>query len=142
MKQISIIAAVVLLALLAGMPASAQSLPIQADTVCADKQADYQILTGKIGPYPVKMHLRISGVQDDDEVGYYYYTAYPNNRFKLKMISMVAVNARGTMQLVLHEYTTQGKHTGTFDGNYECRGDHYAGTFTNSKGKKFKFVLE
>lgn len=142
MKQISIIAAVVLLALLAGMPASAQSLPIQADTVCADKQADYQILTGKIGPYEVKMHLRISGAQDDDEVGYYYYTAYPDNRFKLKMISMVAVNAQGTMQLVLHEYTTQGKHTGTFDGNYECRGDHYAGTFTNSKGKKFKFVLE
>ncbi len=142
MKQISIIAAVVLLALLAGMPASAQSLPIQADTISADEQTDYQILTGKIGPYEVKMHLRISGAQDDDEVGYYYYTAYPDNRFKLKMISMVAVNAQGTMQLVLHEYTTQGKHTGTFDGNYECRGDHYAGTFTNSKGKKFKFVLE
>jgi len=142
MKQISVIAAVMLLALLVGMPASAQSQPIQADTVSAAEQADYQILTGKIGPYEVKMHLRISGAQDDDEVGYYYYTAHPDNRFKLKMISMVAVNAKGTMELVLHEYTAQGKNTGTFDGNYECRGDHYAGTFTNSKGEKFKFVLE
>ena len=58
------------------------------------------------------------------------------------MVSMVAVNAKGTMDLVLHEYTARGKHSGTFDGSYECRGDYYAGTFTNSKGKKFKFVLK
>ena len=142
MKRISIILTIALLALIAGIQVSAQNSAAQGNVETTDSQADYQVLKGKIGPYKVKMYLRINGAQDDDEVGYYYYTAYPQNHFKLKMISMVAVNAKGTMEMVLHEYTSDGKHSGTFDGNYECRGDYYAGTFTNSKGKKFKFVLQ
>ena len=139
MKRISIFLAI---ALIAGMQVSAQNSTVQGNDETTDSQAEYQVLNGKIGPYQVKMYLCINGAQDDDEVGYYYYTANPRNRFKLKMISMVAINAKGTMEVVLHDYTSDGKHSGTFDGNYECRGDHYVGTFTNSKGKKFKFVLE
>ena len=45
------------------------------------------------------------------------------------------------MRLVLKEYTKDGHHTGTFDGFLEMRGGSYHGTFTNSKGKKYKFEL-
>lgn len=103
---------------------------------------NYQQLSGKIGPYAVKMFLDISGADDDTEVGYYYYTAYPKTHYKLVLKKMVAVNAQGSMDMVLYEYTKAGVHSGTFDGQYECRGDYYSGTFTNSKGKRFKFTLE
>ncbi|MBO4871465.1 MAG: hypothetical protein J5565_05735 [Muribaculaceae bacterium] len=101
---------------------------------------NYQELNGKIGPYAVKMFLKLNEV--GDEVGYYYYVKYPKNVFKLRLEEMVAVNASGSMHVVLNEYTSKGVHSGTFDGQYECRGDYYAGTFTNSKGKRFKFVLQ
>ena len=103
---------------------------------------NYQELNGKIGPYAVKMYLRLGFSQESDEVGYYYYVKYPKNVFKLRLVDMEAVNAKGSMHVVLHEFTSKGVHSGTFDGQYECRGDYYAGTFTNSKGKRFKFVLE
>ena len=122
-------------------------IPAHADnnagTEQTDNSAQYnQVLNGKIGPYAVKMFLNISGAEDDNTVGYYYYTAYPKNRFKLVLKEMEAINAKGSMHIVLYEYTSQGVHSGTFDGQYECRGDYYAGTFTNSKGKKYHFTLE
>ena len=103
---------------------------------------NYQQLSGKIGPYAVKMFVDISGAEDDTEVGYYYYTAYPKTHYKLVLKKMAAINAQGSMDMVLYEYTKAGVHSGTFDGQYECRGDYYSGTFTNSKGKRFKFTLE
>ena len=45
------------------------------------------------------------------------------------------------IDIVLKEFSANGNHTGTFDGQYECRGGGYVGTFTNSKGKKFRFEL-
>lgn len=142
----------IVIAMLAVLLTAAVKMPAMGEEKCTQPQdsvaaadtvaKDYQVLTGKIGPYAVKMYLCISGAENDDVVGYYFYTAHPENHYSLKMVSMVAVNAKGTMDLVLHEYTARGKHSGTFDGSYECRGDYYAGTFTNSKGKKFKFVLK
>ncbi|MBO7609942.1 MAG: hypothetical protein J6S96_07055 [Muribaculaceae bacterium] len=115
----------------------------EQDTLAADETAaNYQELTGKIGPYAVKMFLRLDSFSKGNEVGYYYYVKYPKNVFKLKLVEMVAINASGSMHVVLNEYTSKGVHSGTFDGQYECRGDFYAGTFTNSKGKQFKFKLE
>ncbi len=57
------------------------------------------------------------------------------------MREYTALNAQGTMLLVLDERSPKGKHTGTFRGNKENRGGGYVGTFTNSKGRKYKFEM-
>ena len=101
-----------------------------------------QVLKGKIGPYKVVMHLDLDAFDVGQEVGYYTYDSMPNKRFKLIIMKQEAINASGSMRIVMYEYTSKGVHSGTFDGQYECRGDYYEGTFKNSKGKKFKFVLE
>ncbi len=102
-----------------------------------------QQLKGKIGPYAIVMNLDLNKMEEGEMVGTYYYVNRPNSIFTLRIVSMVAINASGSMQIVLEEYSPSGKHTGTFDGQYECRGDYYAGIFTNAtSGKKFKFVLE
>lgn len=144
LKDMKKILLVMLLAVAACWPAMAQNtVPAKNVVEVTDTVAhNYQELSGKIGPYAVKMFLDISGAEDDTEVGYYYYTAYPKTHYKLVLKKMVAVNAQGSMDMVLYEYTKAGVHSGTFDGQYECRGDHYSGTFTNSKGKRFKFTLE
>lgn len=114
------------------------------ETAAPVKDEDYyQVLEGQIGPYAITMYLQdLSLMDESDIVGYYFYNDRPHSKFKLKMVSMVAVNAKGSMRLVLNEYTPKGFHSGTFNGQYECRGDYYSGTFTNSKGKKFDFTLE
>ncbi len=121
-------------------------LPSNAQTASNSTQSDvtqnYQVLKGKIGPYDVTMFLQLPYSNKENPVGYYYYNKYPENRFTLKLVNMVAINAKGSMNVTLHEYTKKGNHSGTFEGQYECRGDYYAGTFTNSKGKRFKFKLE
>ena len=101
-----------------------------------------QILKGNIGPYKVVMHLNLDAFEVGQEVGYYTYDSMPNKRFKLVIKKDEAINASGSMKVVMYEYTSKGVHSGTFDGQYECRGDYYEGTFKNSKGKKFKFVLQ
>ena len=101
-----------------------------------------QILKGNIGPYKVVMHLNLDAFEVGQEVGYYTYDSMPNKRFKLVIKKEAAINASGSMRVVMYEYTSKGVHSGTFDGQYECRGDYYEGTFKNSKGKKFKFVLQ
>ena len=101
-----------------------------------------QILKGNIGPYKVVMHLNLDAFEVGQEVGYYTYDSMPNKRFKLVIKKEAAINASGSMRVVMYEFTSKGVHSGTFDGQYECRGDYYEGTFKNSKGKKFKFVLQ
>ena len=102
-----------------------------------------QQLKGKIGPYAIVMNLDLRAMSEGEIVGTYYYVSRPHSIFTLRLVSMVAINAKGSMMIVLEEYSPAGKHTGTFDGQYECRGDYYTGTFTNATtGKKFKFVLE
>lgn len=101
-----------------------------------------QVLTGKIGPYPVVMHINLDAFQEGEQVGYYTYNSMPNKRFKLVVKEYEALNDKGSMRVIMYEYTSKGVHSGTFDGQYECRGDYYEGTFKNSKGKKFKFLLQ
>lgn len=104
---------------------------------------DLEEMEGKIGPYSITMQLHdLSDVDEGDFVGYYYYNERPQSKFSLKVVSMVAINTKGSMQLVMKEYTPGGKHSGTFNGQYECRGSYYAGTFTNSKGQKFDFKVQ
>lgn len=97
--------------------------------------------TGHIGPYEVTMFIDTDYTKEGDEVGYYYYNDRPNTHFKLVMREYTALNAQGTMLLVLDERSPKGKRTGTFRGNKENRGGGYEGTFTNSKGQKYKFEL-
>ena len=112
----------------------------QAET---DIEGDDPLLksVGKIGPYAVTFFRNPADMGVGDEVGYYYYNDRPNSVFKLVLVKNEAINAKGSMHVILKEYSPKGKHTGTFDGQYECRGGGYVGTFTNSKGKKFKFEL-
>lgn len=96
---------------------------------------------GHIGPYAITLFMDASVFTAGEEVGHYYYNDRPNSVFTLKMVSNEAINTKGSMHIVLKEYTANGNHTGTFDGQYECRGGGFEGTFTNSKGKKFRFEL-
>ncbi len=104
---------------------------------------DLEEMEGKIGPYSITMRLHdLSDVDEGDFVGYYYYNDRPQSKFSLKIVSMVAVNAKGSMHLVMKEFTPSGHHSGTFNGQYECRGSYYAGTFTTIKGKKYDFEVQ
>lgn len=97
--------------------------------------------TGKIGEYEITMFVDFSTYSDGDSIGYYYYNSRPKSLLKLVQIDLEAVNAHGSMHVVLEEYTPKGNHSGTFDGQFECRGSSFEGKFTNSKGKVFKFEL-
>jgi hypothetical protein len=116
---------------------SAQTSPVE--TQASD---NIQTLKGKIGPYAVTMQLAPRDFEEGRFVGSYFYNDRPNSKFRLKLVKMETINLHGSMKVVLEEYTATGRHTGTFNGQYECRGDYFAGTFTNSQGRKFKFVLE
>ena len=100
-----------------------------------------QRFEGNIGPYPVTLFLNPGDMGVGDNVGNYYYNERPNSVFTLELVKNEAINAKGSMHIVLKEFSANGNHTGTFDGQYECRGGGYVGTFTNSKGKKFRFEL-
>ncbi|MBR5638232.1 MAG: hypothetical protein IKW83_00570 [Muribaculaceae bacterium] len=107
-----------------------------------EKNEPIQVLTGKIGRHKVVMHLNLNHFTIGETVGYYIYKSNPQNRFNLVVKDYETINAKGSMIVVLYEYTDKGVHSGTFKGQYECRGDYYEGVFTNSKGKKYKFILE
>lgn len=104
------------------------------------QNSDTQKYEGKIGKYEITLFID-RPQYDGDSIGYYYYNNRPNTKFKLVQRDYSALNARGSMHVLLDEYTPKGNHTGTFDGQLECRGSSFKGTFTNSKGKKFKFEL-
>ena len=144
MKTIQLIA--VLLTLLAGSVSTLAFAATTADEnakTATSSEPNIQQLKGKIGPYAIVMSLDLNKMEEDQMVGTYYYVDRPHSVFTLRIASMEAINASGSMRIVLKEYSPSGKHTGTFDGQYECRGNYYAGTFTNAtNGKKFKFVLE
>lgn len=106
----------------------------------AKAQNNNQKYTGKIGQYEITMFVNFS-MYDGDSIGYYYYNNRPNTKFKLVQTEMEAINAQGSMHVVMKEYTPKGTHSGTFDGQMECRGSGFEGEFTNSKGKKYKFEL-
>ena len=103
---------------------------------------DMTVFKGSIGPYPITMHLADPGNMSEGEfVGEYYYNERPNSVFSLMLTDLETINVHGSMRMVLKEYSPQGKHTGTFNGQYEARGQFYSGNFTNSKGQHFYFEL-
>lgn len=103
---------------------------------------DMMVFSGSIGPYPITMHLADpSNMSEGEFVGEYYYNERPNSVFSLMLTDLETINIHGSMRLVLKEYSPQGKHTGTFNGQYEARGQFYSGNFTNSKGQHFYFEL-
>ena len=114
------------------------SLSVMAQT---EQEVKYEKFTGKIGPYAITLFVNLEYADEDQEVGYYYYNDRPKTRFTLKLVEYAAINAKGSMHLVLKEFSPKGYHTGTFDGQRELRGDGYMGTFTNSKGEKYQFEL-
>lgn len=105
------------------------------------EEKSLQKFEGHIGPYAITFFMDASVFTAGEEVGHYYYNDRPESVFTLKLVSNEAVNAKGSMHVVLKEFTANGNNTGTFDGQYECRGGGYEGSFTNSKGKKFHFEL-
>ena len=94
---------------------------------------------GKIGPYAITLFINMRAYEGED-AGYYYYNDRPNTKFALKMVENEP-NPKGFNKVVLHEFSPKGNHTGTFRGIVEGRGDGFNGTFTNGKGKKYKFEL-
>ena len=114
------------------------SFSVMAQT---EYEVKYEMFTGKIGPYAITLFMFPNDADEDAEVGYYYYNDRPKTHFKLQLVEYAAINAKGSMHLVLKEFSPRGNHTGTFDGQRELRGDGYVGTFTNSKGKKYHFEL-
>ncbi len=103
---------------------------------------DMMVFSGSIGPYPITMHLADpSNMSEGEFVGEYFYDERPNSVFSLMLTDLETINIHGSMRMVLKEYSPQGKHTGTFNGQYEARGQFYSGNFTNSKGQHFYFEL-
>ena len=96
---------------------------------------------GNIGPYAITLFWNPADFGVGDTVGNYYYNDRPNSVFTLELVVNEAVNDKGSMHVVLKEFTANGNHTGTFDGQYECRGGAFEGTFTTTKGKKYHFEL-
>lgn len=122
------------LVLLSAISTSSYCLPgdVQADSAAVQYE---EVLTGKIGKYAATMHL-----DPEDFHGYVIYH-WSGNKFTLKCTKSEAINLHGSMKVQLKEYY-KGKCTGTYDGQYESRGNYFAGTFTDSKGRKSKFEFQ
>lgn len=113
----------------------------EIDAAVASEEAALQEFEGNIGPFAITFFMNPASFDVGETIGNYYYNDRPNSVFSLVLVENEAVNASGSMHIVLKEYTANGNHTGTFDGQYETRGGGYEGTFTTSKGKKYHFEL-
>ena len=89
------------------------SLSTMAQT---EQEMKYEKFTGKIGPYAITLFVNLEYGNEDSEVGYYYYNERPKTHFTLTLVEYAAINAKGSMHLVLKEFSPTGYHTGTFDG--------------------------
>ena len=85
-------------------------------------------LKGKIGNYPITMHLEF----DNKNVSGYY--SYNSGSSKLLLKGTINYN-----HIELNETTEEGRSTGHFDG--KLTGDKFAGEFINYKGEHFNFTL-
>ena len=85
-------------------------------------------LKGKIGKYPITMHLEF----DNKNVSGYY--SYNSGSSKLLLKGTINNN-----HIELNETTEEGRSTGHFDG--KVTGDKFAGEFINYKGEHFNFTL-
>lgn len=90
--------------------------------------------SGTVGKYPIEMELTLNS--DNSVTGRYRYTKTGGGWLTL-------TGHRDGDYMELFEYTSDGQSTGEFSGtvNAGMRWVEYSGTFTNSKGKSFKFSL-
>lgn len=90
--------------------------------------------SGTVGKYPIEMELTLNS--DNSVTGRYRYTKTGGEWLTL-------TGHRDGDYMELFEYTSDGQSTGEFSGtvNAGMRWVEYSGTFTNSKGKSFKFSL-
>lgn len=90
--------------------------------------------SGTVGKYPIEMELTLNS--DNSVTGRYRYTKTGGGWLTL-------TGHRDGDYMELFEYTSDGQSTGEFSGtvNAGLRWVEYSGTFTNSKGKSFKFSL-
>ena len=110
---------------------------------CYAEARDYITLSGNIGPYTIVMKIDPTA-DSGTNCGYYYYTDKKHPRrvnFNLVMGKYDQINFHGSVKMTLYEFSPSGKNTGTFRGQLECSSGWYSGTFTNSKGKKYRFEL-
>ena len=106
--------------------------------------------TGKIGPFAVTMFLsdNMEDALEGDSLGYYFYNDRPKTRFTLKLKKYDEETTgnfesfRMSYHIILGEYTPKGFNSGTFDGWTGSLSSGYNGTFTNSQGKEYDFLLE
>jgi len=106
------------------------------------------VLKGKIGEYPITM-VFTANFWDENIQGYYYYNSRPKTHFTLKCKKHELEDSNNLtyvqFRVIFEEYTPKGNHTGTFDGilfNRAGVSTTYSGTFTNSKGKTFEFMIQ
>lgn len=106
------------------------------------------VLKGMIGEYPVTMFFT-SNWWDDDLQGYYYYNSRPKSHLKLKCTRHELEDSNNLTYVqygvTIEEYTRKGSHSGTFVGvifNRAGISTTFSGTFTNSKGKEFEFMVQ
>lgn len=90
--------------------------------------------SGTVGKYPIEMELTLNS--DNSVTGRYRYTKTGGGWLTL-------TGYRDGDFMELSEYTSDGQSTGEFSGtvNVGLRWVEYSGTFTNYKGKSFKFSL-
>lgn len=90
--------------------------------------------SGTVGKYPIEMELTLNS--DNSVTGRYRYTKTGGGWLTL-------TGHRDGDYMELFEYTSDGQSTGEFSGtvNAGMSWVEYSGTFTNSKGKSFKFSL-
>lgn len=90
--------------------------------------------SGTVGKYPIEMELTLNS--DNSVTGRYRYTKSGGGWLTL-------TGHRDGDYMELFEYTSDGQSTGEFSGtvNAGMSWVEYSGTFTNSKGKSFKFSL-
>lgn len=111
-------------------------------------EQEQMVLKGTIGKYPITM-VFTSNYWDDGLQGYYYYNSRPKTHFTLKCKKHELEDSNNLTYVqygvILEEYTPKGNHTGTFEGvlfNRAGVSTTYSGTFTNSKGKTFEFMVQ
>ncbi len=97
---------------------------------------------GSIGKYYAEMHITIGTNGNVD--GYYQY--FENNKATTSRLRLKgtwkSLNIQGTTALNMKEYTPKGRISGTWNVRIETRGTEMYGTFTTSKGEKFKVNME
>lgn len=108
-------------------------------TIAQDKK--YREFTGYSGHQYICLYICLDDAKEGDEVGYYFHKDSPDKKHSLKLMKYEPFDDNGTMHVVLDEYSPKGNNTGNFSGNLKQGRGLYYGTFTNIKGRRYKYEL-